>query len=364
MKKTNVDCKNNELSSILNTHFKGKVNLARVKLIGYFIIALCKVQTVTLEKLANAFDTSSNMSSSLRRIQRFIASYNLDSDLIARLIFSLLPSQDNLQLTIDRTNWESCNKNVNIFMLGVVYKGVAFPLLFTMLDKKGNSNSQERIDLVNRFIYLFGKDRIESLVADREFVGAKWIEFLNDNSIKYHIRIRNNFKIFIPHKNEEVKASWLFNNLNVNQFRYYRKIISIGGQLCYLSGCRLLNKDNKPDFLIIVSFNNPQKAQYDYRQRWQIEMCFKAMKSSGFDIEKTHIQDFKRIEKLVLLVMIAFVWCYKIGIYWHEIKPITVKKHGRMAKSIFKYGLTLLSNVLLNPNNKIDIDVFRFLSCT
>ena len=34
-------------------------------------------------------------------------------------------------------------------------------------------------------------------------------------------------------------------------------------------------------------------------------MCFKAMKSSGFDIEKTPLQDIKGIEKLVLLVMIA-----------------------------------------------------------
>lgn len=47
-------------------------------------------------------------------------------------------------------------------------------------------------------------------------------------------------------------------------------------------------------------------------------MCFKAMKSSGFDIEKTHLQDIQRIEKLVLLIMIAFVWCYKVDIYLHQ----------------------------------------------
>lgn len=74
-------------------------------------------------------------------------------------------------------------------------------------------------------------------------------------------------------------------------------------------------------------------------------MCFKAMKSCGFDIEKTHLQDILRIEKLVLLVILAFVWCYKIGIYLHHnIRPIKVKKHGRRAKSIFKYGLNYLMN--------------------
>jgi hypothetical protein len=74
-------------------------------------------------------------------------------------------------------------------MLGILYKGVAFPLLFTMLYKRGNSNSKERIDLINRFIRLFGKEVIQSVVADREFVGKDWLAFLNRNEVKYYIRI-------------------------------------------------------------------------------------------------------------------------------------------------------------------------------
>ncbi len=55
MKNTNVITKSNELISILDTQFKGKVNLARVKLIALFICSLYKVQTVT-SKLAKTFD--------------------------------------------------------------------------------------------------------------------------------------------------------------------------------------------------------------------------------------------------------------------------------------------------------------------
>lgn len=135
-----------------------------------FDIALCKVQTVGFEKLANAFDSEAMAVSSLRRIQRFIAKYTLDSDLIAKLIFGLLPKKENLKLTIDRTNWKFGQTDINIFMLGVTYKGVAFPLLFKMLDKRGNLNCKEGIDLVNRFIELFGTNCIDCLMADREFV--------------------------------------------------------------------------------------------------------------------------------------------------------------------------------------------------
>lgn len=364
MKKTNASTQSNELISVLTPHFQGKINMARIKLIAHFIIALCKVQTVTFEKLANAFESSSNSKSSLRRIQRFIADYSLDSDLIARLVYGLLPKQDKLILSMDRTNWQFGQTNINIFMLGIVYKGVAFPLLFTMLDKRGNSSSGERIDLVNRFIRLFGKNEIQSIVADREFVGDSWLKFLNNSGIKYYIRIRNNFKVELPHKGKTIKVWHLFNAYKINEFVYYPKIVRINGQLCYLSGCKLNNKNGKQDFLIIVSFNKPDKALEQYKQRWQIEMCFKAMKSSGFDIENTHLQDIKRIEKLVLLVMIAFVWCYKVGIYLHQLNPIKIKKHGRMAKSIFKYGLDYIASVLLNPVNQNNIKLTKFLSCT
>lgn len=364
MKKTNAICKDRELTSVLNSHFQGKLNLSRVKFISHFIIALCKVQTVTFEKLSNAFDTKASSESSLRRIQRFIANYSLDSDLIARLIFNLLPKKDTLILSIDRTNWKFGQTNINILMLGVVYNGVAFPLLFAMLNKRGNSNSKERIRLVNRFVRLFGKDVIESIVADREFVGQQWLEFLNRNKIRYYIRIRHNFRVFIPHKNKEIKASHLFTRFRVNEFVYYNKIVRINGELCYLSGCKLNTSKGKQDFLIIVSFNKPEKALLDYKKRWQIEMCFKAMKSSGFDIEKTHLQDIDRIEKLILLVMIAFIWCYKVGIYLHKIKPIYIKKHGRKAKSIFKYGLNFIAKSLLNACSQNNININQFLSCT
>ena len=93
MKKPNISHKNSDLISTLNTYFDSKLNKARVKLISMTIVALCKVQSVNFNKLSKAFDTEARADSSLRRIQRFIAEFSLDSNLIAKLIFSLLPSK-------------------------------------------------------------------------------------------------------------------------------------------------------------------------------------------------------------------------------------------------------------------------------
>jgi len=69
-----------------------------------FICALCKVQTVCFEKLAIAFESSVQSGSSLRRIQRVMVEYALDTDLIARLIFKMLPHKPPYRLVRDRTN--------------------------------------------------------------------------------------------------------------------------------------------------------------------------------------------------------------------------------------------------------------------
>lgn len=113
--------------------------------------------------------------------------------------------------------------------------------------------------------------------------------------------------MFLPHKNKEVKVSHVFNQFKTIGAPNYPKIVRTNGQLCYLSGCKPNPKNLKQDFLIIVSFNKPENTKEDYQKWWHIEMCFKAMKSCGFDIEKTYLQDIQTIEKLILLVMITFV---------------------------------------------------------
>ena len=88
---------------------------------------------------------------------------------------------------------------------------------------------------------------------------------------------------------------------------------------------------------------------------------FKAMKSAGFNIEDTHLTDLHRIGKLLLLVMIAFVWCYNIGeLVRLKYNPIRILKHGRKAKSIFRYGLDIVTEFLLRGRNEYKIPIFDF----
>ena len=58
-------------------------------------------------------------------------------------------------LSTDRTEWSFGQTRFNLLFLGVVHQGVAYQLWWEMLDKKGNSNSTERMDLLDRFREVF-----------------------------------------------------------------------------------------------------------------------------------------------------------------------------------------------------------------
>ena len=344
-------------------HFGKSMNLARIKAMSLVICALCKVQRVAYTKLASAFDTEATAGSSLRRIQRLIAECVIDTDLIAKLILKLIPVKGPYDLAMDRTNWKYSDTNINILTLGVIYDGMAFPAVYAMMDKRGNSNTQERIDLVNRFKRIAGEDSIAHLMADREFVGNEWLGYLNACGIHYHLRIRENF--YVSRHGNTFKAYWLFNDLRLGESKHLDGIYYVNGQACYLSGSKIKDKDGKPELQILVSYCDAKEALEMYRKRWQVETLFKGLKSSGFDIEGSHVRDRGRMSNLFSIIMIAYVWCYLVGIYIHEnIKPIKVLAHGRRAVSLFKYGLDYISQCLMNHTDRYRINVFKFLSYT
>ena len=109
---TSLDSKNSDLISVLKPYFNSNFNLARLKLICLFIKALCKVKTINYDRLASAFESEADKNSSFRRIQRFMASFDFQMELVSKLIFKLLPGAAERILVLDRT--KSCATPVSL----------------------------------------------------------------------------------------------------------------------------------------------------------------------------------------------------------------------------------------------------------
>jgi hypothetical protein len=320
---------------------------ARLKFMACFIIALIKVTTVNWKRIANGLNGNADKKSNYRRIQRFFAQFDLEYDQIAELIVTLLPAQRDWLITLDRTHWQFGRLQINILLVGIVFQGVAFPLYWTMLPKKGNSNTQERIALMEQVVALLGKERIRAVVGDREFIGQQWFSWLDQQGLTYHMRIREN--AVLPGSQPAPAVYTLFRDLPVDQARVLRKRRWIYGQAVLLAAIRLTD-----EYLIVASNQENGHALSRYQKRWGIEVLFSALKKRGFNFEETHLNRIERIQKLVALLALAFTWAHLVGIWLAEQKPLKIKKHGFPEQSLFRYGLDHLQYLLLNIQEKID----------
>jgi hypothetical protein len=334
---------------------------ARVTFLALFLIALFRVKSVNLAELATGFIGSAKLASRYKRLQRFMGEFELDYHRIARLVAHLMAIPQPWVLSIDRTNWEFGDQVFNILMLGVVHNGVAFPLLWVMLDKKGNSNSQERMDLLDEFFEVFPEVEVAYLTADREFLGQAWFEYLLETShLEFRIRMRESDKL--NDGRQSLKAKVVFSALKINDHQVLRHRRQVWGHWVYVSALRL--EDGK--LLIVITNHRPQQAIADYGKRWGIETLFGCLKTRGFCLESTHLQDPERLSRMIALLTIALCWAFLTGEWWASQQAIVIKKHGRKAKSIFRHGFDHLREILFNLESRMDelFQVLTFLSCT
>lgn len=317
------------------------LNKARIKFLSKLIMALISCNTICYENLARNIETQSKLASVYRSIQRFFTFFEIDSFVVAKLIASLVPiGQYGWILTVDRTNWKFGKKNINFLVLAVAYEGVAIPLFWVLLDKRGNSNWRERIDLTRRFIACFGKDAIACLTADREFIGDKWLKFLKKEDIPVCIRTKDNIQI--TDRNGILKpGSRLFSHLPIGEYSILQQRQTMG-LVFDIVGCRLPSGE----YLILLCTIDTEMALLFYRARWEIETLFSCFKTRGFNFESTHVTDFERLSRIFTVMAITLCWVHNIGEMLNYQKEIRVKKHGRKAKSIFRLGLEQLAHVI------------------
>ena len=339
----------NELRDILNDSFHW--NKARITCFVKMLLALLSTRTINLNKIACSTSSNTEQTSRYRRIQRFFANFAIDFDMIAGFIFKLFFVQGGKwYLTMDRTNWKWGKSNINILTLAVVFKGIAIPLYWELLDKKGNSDTLERIYIIQKFIDKFGKDCIAGLLADREFIGEDWFAWLINEKISFVIRIKKNLQT-TDSRGRPAAVQALFRGLKPTEMRALYGKREIMGQYVFVEGMLLLDGE----LLIVASNETPGNLITKYAFRWEIETLFSCLKSRGFNFEDTHVTDVKRIKKLFVLLAVAFCWAHKTGEWRHKQKAIKIKKHKRPAVSLFRYGLDYLVDALANLSCKYDL---------
>jgi hypothetical protein len=324
-------------------------NRARMKLMARLMRALPIQTTTNLAQLAQVMKPQVDTGSTYRRIQRFFAGFAFGYEALGRFLLDLVPSDPPYVAVVDRTEWHFGQAAMNVLMIGIAEGGIAFPVAWTTLDHGGGSGADEHAEVLEQFLRVVEPEQIRALVADREFTGGDFLEVLESREIPFVIRLKADRRVGPSSEEWSLPVRMFARTCAPGQFRVLDGNRVVGG--AESTEVRVGTKHlEEGSFLVLAAREVDPESMFElYRQRWDIETLFAALKSRGFDLEATHLTEPDRIRKLLGVVALTYSWTRIVGLDRENREgPPRECANGYPEKSLFRYGLDRLKELLTN----------------
>lgn len=315
-------------------------------------------ETVNLHKLKNHVGSffgnlDREPSSHYRRLTRFFCGHFQQYVLWKLLLswsVSLLWEKIEKQkaekiLLLDATSWALGTCKIQFLVLSVLYQGISIPIFWVNLSKKGHSNFSERKRLFQMAMCLYDLEGF-TLLADREYIGKDWFDWLDTQGIKFIIRLP--YKCYYK---EVLKGEVSYEKLvqKARKGKYVETKVSIKGKVFRLVAT-LAPKDEHQLLLLMTNekAHKTRKICNLYRKRWKIETMFLHWKSNGLHIEDINFKNERKIRLMLAFVIAAYILCLTQGIT--KLKNIPRKKsgNGSLYFSVFAKGYESIAKYLNN----------------
>ena len=333
-------------------------NKSRLECFSQIITSLIAYCSVFQKDMALGIKGKAKADSKVKRIYRLFKEQIFDYDQIAKYILGIF-KQDSYVIALDRTCWKFGKTDINILFLVIVVGKISVPLYWQVLTHGGACTGLMMQSILKKFINNFGIDKIKYLLADREFMSIEWLNYLTTNEINYAIPLRKDMRVRINNSLVRLPIGKSFNHLKADEYS------EVTGILWSYPVKLAAYRNDRNELMVIASFSKIDVNIFAlYKYRWAIERLFKHLKTSGFDIAKSHITKTDRFAKLVAVCSIASALVVKNGLVRQAIEPIKIKMCKGIPKqlvSIFTYGLDQLKICLTQSLNKITSCINKIL---
>ena len=318
------------------------------------VVALVQQQSVALSELALSLPGATQAASRVTRLRRWLSNSKLDvwsmyEPLLEHLLQDKAWRLADVTVVIDGTM--IFGDRLQIFRLSLLYGGRAIPLVWQVVPGKGLSTVDTLAPMFERAAaFSAGRVRRVSLLADRGFRDWHWAALATRLGWDYLIRIPCNTYVSLAN-GRALRVDAL--GVRPGQRRYFQNV-GLTQDACWATNLSVTwtqgDLNNPPELLAVISNRGATwRRLRRYGRRMQIEASFRDDKSGGFDLDHTRLQDAKRVERLLLGVAIATLWCHELGHFcwqggaatWRLIDPGYAPRRGREL-SLFQAGLRYL----------------------
>lgn len=328
--------------TLLNQILPTGLWISHRKCIQSLIRAILLSLSINLLKVSRAMNNGVKTLSNVRKIQRLLGLNLFSCTTMGLAIVKMLPKANKYILTLDRTAWELGKRDYNILAIGICYDGISIPIYFDTYDKDGTSDFTEEIAFMEHVLDLIPVEKIECLVADREFGNGNFIRWLSIRHIPYCLRLRENFNIKVADTKQKIQLRHKLSSLALGDSVILADtyIVARKVRVRIFATRRKGRRKGEEELLILATPVESNFTDKIYRLRWQIEVTFRALKSIGFNIEDSHLSTDGNFQNMLKYVFIAYAAAFIDGLIRIKSNPIPImKKVNRKRFSIFTWGL-------------------------
>ncbi len=206
---------------------------------------------------------------------------------------------------------------LQIFRLSLRHGNRAIPLVWAVLPGEGLTQVEKLEAMLTRAA-TFLKPRVNAVrfLADAGFRDCDWAKLCLKVGWHYDIRVAANTGVWLP-SGRYCRIDHL--GVRPGQ-RRYRQNVALTGEAKLQTNLAVtwsVATPKEPARLVPVISDQPACRQRltEYGWRMDIEESFRDDQSGGFDMEHTQLQHPERLERLLLALALATIWCHELGAY-------------------------------------------------
>jgi hypothetical protein len=304
-----------ELYSRIVHTLNGLVSVAHIAQLNnwaWLTVGIIQAQSVALGQVVTHLPWTAKAESRIARVRRWLSNSQVDGwrlyepvlahalrDWRATHAYVIL---DGLAVFGDR--WQ-------IFRLSLLHGGRAIPLVWVVRPGKGLTQVEALRAMLERAAqFLAPRVKSVTFLADRGFRDCDWAELCLKIGWHYDIRIAaNTYLVWADGRSASLAAL-----VPPGRNRYFQQV-SLTQQAKLATHVSVTwTADAQPDMVAVISDRPAGPARLrEYARRMGIEQSFRDDQSGGFDLEHTQLRHAERLERLLLAVALATLWCHELG---------------------------------------------------
>jgi hypothetical protein len=284
----------------------------------WIVVGILQANSLALSQIALHIPGDAKAESRVATIRRWLQDRQVNVWAFYQPVLEhVLAGWRTVEATVILDGVEVYNGRLQIFRLSLRHGGRAIPLVWTVLSGPGLTQVEKLEPMLRRAAkFLQPRVRQVRFLADCGFRDCDWAILCLKLGWNYNIRVACNTIInlnnYPPCRIDEL-------GVRPQQRRYFQDIqltrknkFSTNLSVTWTEG----DAQHAPELLAIMSDQVADRQRLrEYGGRMSIEQSFRDDQSGGFDMEHPRLQHPKQLERLLLALAIATLWCHELGEY-------------------------------------------------